>query len=233
MPLRDTLLNLAITAVLVLMVVLGGILLKESRPAPPAAVAVRTAGIPGETLPDEGLRPKAVTEDFQIFPRTELVESRANEADTLRIRIGPEEHVFVLYFVDALEAGMTHPQRVADQARYFGHTTEQAVTATGTEAAAYVAELLKTRPFEILTRWERVPNTLRYYALVRYVREDGQRVYLTDLLLRKGYARLDGVTTPLPGDPRDLPTYLAELMELGRKAREEKLGVWAKAAPQP
>lgn len=228
MPIRDTLLNLAITAVLVLMVVLGGILLKESRPAPRPAVPVKVAGVPGETLPDEGGRPNEVADKFLIFPRAALIESRANEADTLRIRIGNEEHIFVLYFVDALEASMNHPQRVAEQARYFGRTNEKIITSTGAEAAAYVAELLKTRPFEVITRWERVPNTLRYYALIRFLREDGQRVYLMDLLLRKGYARLDGVDTALPGDSRDLPTYLAELMELCRKAREERQGVWAK-----
>ncbi len=228
MPFRDTLLNLAITAVLVLMVVLGGILLRDSRPSPAAALPVKVAGVPGETLPDEGGSPKAVEETFKIFPRATLVESRANEADTLRIRIGNDEHIFVLYFVDALEASMNHPQRVADQARYFGRTNEKVITSTGAEAAAYVAELLKTHPFEVLTRWERVPNTLRYYALIRYLREDGRHVYLMDLLLRKGYARLDGVDTLLPADNRDLPTYLAELMELSRKAREEKQGVWAK-----
>ncbi|SKA84243.1 hypothetical protein SAMN02745166_00995 [Prosthecobacter debontii] len=230
MSLRDTLLNLAITAVLVLIVVLGGILLKESRSAPARAMPVKVAGVPGETLPDEGGAPNPVEEKFLIFPKASLVESRANEADTLRIRIGNDEYIFVLYFVDALEATMTHPQRVAEQARYFGHTTEKVITSTGEEAAAYVTELLKTRPFEVLTRWERVPNTLRYYALIRFLREDGHRVYLMDLLLRKGYARLDGVDTALPGDSRDLPTYLAELMALGRRAREEKEGVWEKVA---
>jgi endonuclease YncB( thermonuclease family) len=230
MPLRDTLLNLAITAVLVLIVVLGGILLKESRPAPPAAVPVKLAGVPGESLPSEGGWPKEVEEKFLIFPRPTLVESRANEADTLRIRLGNDEHIFVLYFVDALEASMNHPQKVAEQARYFGRTNERVITSTGVEAAAYVTELLKTHPFEVITRWERVPNTLRYYALIRYVREDGQRVYLMDLLLRKGYAWLNSVDTPLPGDTRDLPTYYAELKSLARKAREEKQGVWAKIA---
>lgn len=228
MPFRETLLNLAITAVLVLIVVLGGILLKESRPAPASAVPVKRAGVPGATLPDENGDLKAVEEKFLIFPRATLVESRANEADTLRVRIGNEEHIFVLYFVDALEASMNHPQRVADQARYFGRTTDQVITTTGAEAAAYVTELLKTRPFDVITRWERVPNTMRYYALIRFLREDGNWVYLTDLLLRKGYARLDGVETQLPGDTRDLPTYIAELMSLSRKAREGKQGVWAK-----
>lgn len=231
MPLRDTLLNLAITAVLVLIVVLGGMLLKESRSTAPAAVPVKMAGVPGETLPDEGVRPRDIEEKFVIFPRATLVENRANEADTLRIRVGNDEFIFVLYFVDALEASMDHPQRVAEQARYFGRTNEKVIVSMGAEAAHYVAELLKSHPFELLTRWERVPNTLRYYALIRFQRPDGQRVYLMDLLLRKGYARLDGVDTFLPGDTRDLPTYLAELMALTRKAREEKQGIWGKVKP--
>ncbi len=201
MPLRDTLLNLAITAVLVLIVVLGGILLKESRPSPPNAVPVKRALVPGE---DDA---RDVVEKFLIFPRATLVETRANEADTLRIRIGNDEHTFVLYFVDALEATMTHPQLVADQVRYFKHTDEKVITRAGTEAAAYVTELLKTHPFEVITRWERVPNTLRYYALIRFLREDGQRVYLMDLLLRKGYARLDGVETHQHGVAENRDRY--------------------------
>jgi hypothetical protein len=40
MPLRDTLLNLAITCVLVLIIVLVAILLKESRPDPLPALPV-------------------------------------------------------------------------------------------------------------------------------------------------------------------------------------------------
>lgn len=233
MPIRDTLLNLAIAAVLVLIVVLGGILLKESRPAPAAAVPVRMAGVPGESLPREGGRPRPVTDAFQIFssPEVTLVESRANEADTLRLRIGAEEIVFVLYFVDALEASMTHPQRVADQARYFGRTQEKNIVSVGGEAAAHVAELLKTRPFEVMTRWERVPNTLRYYALIRFKQADGRSDYLMSHLLRQGYARLGGVETPLPDDPRDLPSILVDLVALSRQARERRQGIWALAAP--
>lgn len=227
MEFRETLLNLAITAALVLVVVLGGILIKESRGPVKPAVPVKVAGLPGQTLPDEGGVPKDVADRFLVFPNPLLVESRANEADTLRIRSGKEEHIFVLYFVDALEATMNHPQRVAEQGRYFNNATNKMITDTGAEAAAYVADLLKKNHFNVFTRWERVPNTVRYYAIV-YVEQPGGPVRLADLLMRKGYARVQGVTTELPGGRPDVPGYLAELQSLARKARDTKSGIWAR-----
>ena len=44
--------------------------------------------------------------------------------------------------------------------------------------------------------------------------------------MQKGYARIHGVTTPLPNDARDLITYLNELKRLGQSARAAKAGVW-------
>jgi endonuclease YncB( thermonuclease family) len=226
MPFRETLLNLAITAVLVLIVVLAGILLKESRPGPVAAIPVHVADV----SKGGGGAAKEVTEKFEIFPHPEFVPSRANEADTLRVRIKGEEYVFVLYFVDALEASMNHPQTVADQGRYFGNATDKTVTDVGAEAAAYVTELLKTHRFNVLTRWERVSNTVRYFALIVVELEPGKPVYLADLLMKKGYARVGGINTELPADARDSSTYLAELQSLARKARETKAGIWAKVS---
>ena len=224
MPFRETLLNLAITAVLVLIVVLAGVLLKESRPKPARAVPVPVAGVSGGA---DGTG-KAVTGTFQVFPRAELVESRANEADTLRIRINGEEHIFVLYFVDALEATMNHPQLVAKQGRYFGNASDKVITDTGAEAAAYVTDLLKTKPFSVLTRWERVPNTSRYYALIIVEVNPGKPVYLADLLMNEGLAWLYGVETELPDDKRDSISYGLELQSLASRARQNRAGVWAK-----
>jgi len=231
MSLRETIFTLAIASAVVLGVVVVGLIARGPRKEPVQAIPVKVAGIPGQTLPDEGGRPKEVSEQFQIFPRPELVESRANEADTLRVRSGQEEHIFVLYFVDALETTENHPQRVAEQARYFMVKDVETITRTGREAAAFVADVLKRKPFNVLTRWERVPNTLRYYAIIVVEGDDGRPVYLADLLMRRGYARVSGVDTFLPGDARDVPTYMAELQSLARKARETKSGIWGKAGP--
>ena len=225
MPLRDTLLNLAITCVLVLIVVLVAILLKESRPAPAAAVPVGVAQVPPGQNVDVG---RAPLPEFKVFPKAKFIESRTNEADTLRFKVSDteDEHVFVLYFVDALDASSTHPQRVQEQARYFG-VSSQRVIEEGQRAAAYVTKLLKEHPCSVMTRWEEVPGLSRYYALVLVEISAGKWVYLADLLVQQGYARVAGVTTSLPSDSRSMNDYALELQTLRKQAEQRKAGIWA------
>jgi endonuclease YncB( thermonuclease family) len=233
MPFRTVIFNLAITAALLLVIVLGGILLRERRAVALAqALKIPVAAASGLTTPDEGGAPKAVEATFRILPSPVLVESRANEGDTLRIRYGNEEHIFVLYFVDAIETSMNHPQRVADQGRWFGGAPDKTLLEVGNEAAAYVTQLLKTHHFKVLTRWERVPNTVRYYAVIQVQQPDGP-VYLADLLIRKGFARVVGLMTELPEERKNQPTYLAELKSLDETARKTKSGIWAKISKIP
>jgi len=226
-------LNLAITAMVLVVTVLSGILLRECRAKKvPPAVKVAVAGVPGQTTPDEGGVPKIVEDDFRILPKPALVESRANEGDTLRIRYGTEEHIFVLYFVDALETTINHPQRVAEQGRWFGGVADKQILEVGNEAALFVTQLLKSNHFNVLTRWERVPNTVRYYAVIQ-VEQPGGPVYLADLLIRKGFARVEGIQTQLPDKGWDLPNYLSGLKVLDYKSRTAKAGIWSKAPKIP
>jgi endonuclease YncB( thermonuclease family) len=225
MPLRDTLLNLAITCVLVLIIVLVAVLLKESRPDPLPALPVGVAQLPpGQSL-ENG--PAALPE-FKVFPKARFIESRTNEADTLRIKVSDteEEQVFVLYFVDALDASWTHPQRVQEQARYFGVSGEKVVS-EGLKATQYVTQLLKDRPFSVMTRWEQVPERSRFYALILVEHTPGSWVYLADLLVQQGFARVAGVTTSLPSDARSLNDYALELQALRKQAEQRKAGIWA------
>lgn len=227
MRFRESLLNLAITCVVVLIVALAAVLLKESRGKPPAAIPITVYGNP---VVDNGVAPaRSVSERFLAFSNVVFVDSRANEGDTIRLRLGDEENVFVLYFVDALEATGSSPQLIADQARWFGGVSQQTVVDYGVEAAGYVASLLKTKPFSLLTRWERVPNSTRYYAMIVVETEPGNRVYLADLLLAKGYGRIHGVMTAMPEGAKPVEDYLQEAKSLAQKAMERRLGVWAKA----
>ena len=166
-------------------------------------------------------------EKFQILRSPTLVESSANEADTLRIRYGSEEYVFVLYYVDALETSMNHPQKVAEQGRWF-QVSQKDIVDTGRDAALYVSQLLKDNYFNVLTRWERVPNTIRYYALIKVQLAQGP-VDLADLLIQHGYARVGSLMTELPNDRRDQASYLAELKTLDQKARQAKSGIWSRS----
>lgn len=224
MPFRETLLNLAITAVLVLIITLVAILLKESRPVPVAAIPIGKAAAPTASPLENGLPPPKA--EFEVFPKAKLVESKNNEADTLRIKVDDfhDEVVFTLYFVDAPDASLTHPQLVQDQSRYF-QLSQDLVQKMGAEAAAYVTGLLKTKPFTLLTRWEPVPDRSRYYALILVETEKG-KVYLADLLMQKGYGRLAGISCDLPGGVKGADDYGLYLHKLSKQAREAKIGVW-------
>lgn len=228
MKLRDLLINLAITAGVVLVIVLFAVVLKSKRPNLPKSVG---GPLGGEV--ERGLAAKPVSAVFQVVPGAVLVETRANEADTLRMKVGDEEHIFVLYFVDALEASDTHPQRIHDQAKWFGldETGHGVIIETGLEALAYVGRLLTTSRFSVITRWERVPNTIRYYALISVEHQPGKApVWLADLLIGEGYGRVHGLTTPFPAasDSRTIPEYLQDLKRLSQDARRRKAGIWGK-----
>lgn len=228
MKLRDLLINLAITAGVVLVIVLFAVVLKSKRPHLPRSDAGRLA-----MDVEQGLAVKPVSAVFQVVPGAVLVETRANEADTLRMKVGDEEHVFVLYFVDALEGSSTHPQRIHDQAKWFGLTEagHGVIVETGQEALAYVRRLLATCRYTVITRWERVPNTVRYYALISVEHQPGKPpVWLGDLLIGEGYGRVHGLTTPFPAasDGRTIPEYLQDLKRLSQDARRRKAGIWGK-----
>lgn len=225
MTLRETLSTLAITTVVVLLVVVAGLLFRDSRRGVVPAIPVGMAEVADEPV----ARPRDSVPNFVTLEGARLVDSRANEADTLRVSHDGEEHLFVLYFVDALETGLGHPSRVEEQRRYFGVADAQTITGFGREAAEHVADLLKRRSFRVLTRWERVEGTLRYYALILVEGDDGRPEHLAERLLRLGYARVGGMDTFLPDDPRDVPTYSTELLALAREARTQKRGIWAQS----
>lgn len=229
MPFRETLLNLAITFVLVLILVLVALLLKQSKTVP-VAMPVGKAHTTEQAVKNTAASKPVNTglPEFKVFPKAKLIDSKNNEADTLRIlpAEGEEEGVFTLYFVDAPDMTLTHPQRVQEQARYF-EASQEGVMKTGVEATAYVTQLLKERPFMLLTRWEPVPDRTRHYALI-LVQVGNERIYLADLLMTKGYARLAGLTCELPGEVKGIDDYGAHLFDLGKKAREKKIGVWGR-----
>jgi endonuclease YncB( thermonuclease family) len=231
MQLRQALINLAITCALVLLVVLIALFLRSRQPPPvavPIAKATQVQGTQTASSVDTKHKARPVAARFLTFPNPELADTGTLEADTLQFRLSDGQPVFSLYFVDALEAAVQSSGQIADQARYFGKASPEAIVETGKEALAYVTSLLKTKTFHLLTRWERSPSTERYYALILVEYEKGRWTYLSDLLVRQGFARVSGVTTPLPDDKRSLDTYLNELKNHAKYAREKRLGIWAK-----
>jgi endonuclease YncB( thermonuclease family) len=227
MPFRETLLNLAITCVLVLIVTLVAILLRQGRPVP-KAIPIAAAKTTDAPATGPAVAPAAVAE-FEVFPKARLIESKNNEADTLRIKPSAdrEETIFRLYFVDALETTLSSPQTVQEQARWF-LTTQEKVLKSGAEATAYVTELLQKHPFMLYTRWEGVPNSSRYYAMIKVALKPGEYTHLADLLMRQGYAHVNGLKCELPDGVDNVDDYAIYLNDLGKKARAEKAGIWGR-----
>lgn len=226
MPFRELLLNLAITFVLVLIITLVAILLRKENRAVPAAIPIAKATATAPAVTNSSIPPPKA--EFEVFPKAKFIVSKNNEGDTLRIKPDDfhEEAVFSLYFVDAAENSLTHPQRVQEQARYFD-ASQEGVLKTGAEATAYVSELLKDRPFVLMTRWEPVPDRSRYYALI-LVQNGNEKSYLADLLMMRGYARLGTVTCDLPGGVQGADDYGRYLLNLGIAARETNRGAFGR-----
>lgn len=156
-------------------------------------------------------------------------KNEANDGDSFHARRNSSEYLFRLYYVDTPETDLRYPDRVKEQAEYFGVTPEQAVEGAK-EAAAYVAKLLKDKNLTVYTRYadaRGASSIKRYFAMVKI----GER-WLSELLIEQGYARVYGVGTELP-DGTDEKTYWSRLHKLEKEAKENNRGLWGTASGKP
>ncbi|TLD69796.1 hypothetical protein FEM03_15845 [Phragmitibacter flavus] len=166
--------------------------------------------------------------DWWVLPNPELVVSRANEADTMRIRSGVKEDVFVLYFVDATETSPTRLQRLREQSTYYHQAHPDQLLATGQDALKFVTQLLSDYPFTVYTKWGRVPDSERFYAIVRIEMIPGKTYDLGELLISHGYASPTGQQTgTLPSNMPALNQYLKNLSRALSSAKADQSGAWA------
>ncbi len=229
---RQSFINLTITVAIIATVAVGALVFRNRHPhlvqvkhEPAANNAAKTAAA-DSTAPKVVERP--VEKSFLTFPKAKLVDVPANQADTLRIHLPDGDHVFAHYFVHALDNSAEHLDRVHETAVFFGRVSNDAVITTGREAMAYVTDLLKNHQFMVLTRWERAPEAGAYYGLIWVEYEKDKWKYLSELLVRHGYARIAGVTTPLPNTKVNEDDYIQLLQSAAKYARQNKLGIWAK-----
>ena len=128
--------------------------------------------------------------------------------------------IFRLYFVDTPEEERVYADRMAEQAAYFGISSNVAAE-VGHEASEFTKRAL-AKPFTIQTRWRLAlgRSTLpRYYAVV--LTADGHD--LNELLVSAGLARIYGTRTSLPNG-RDSRAYLARLHKLEMQAKAARHG---------
>ncbi len=155
----------------------------------------------------------------------QLEENDSNDGDSFHVRVRSEEYILRLYFVDAPETDSDFPERVAEQAKYFGITSAQSVE-LGEIARKFAQEKL-ARPFIVHTRKQNAmgrSNTPRYYALVETAEGD-----LGEMLVANGLARVHGVGASSPGRSESAEEK-QKLTRLEQTARRKKVGGWGAKA---
>jgi len=155
-----------------------------------------------------------------------IVESFGNDGDSFHIKHGSKEYVFRLCYADCPESSMSYPERVHEQAEWWGITDEDVVRA-GNDAKKFTMKLLDGRDFTVYTKFTdaRGRSKLgREFAMIKV----GDK-WLCERLVAAGLARSYGytVTTPDGISRRDFRRRL-DALELEAKAAGR--GAWGYAA---
>lgn len=96
------------------------------------------------------------------------VANEWNDGDSFHVATPHGERIFQLYFVDTPESEDSFPERVVEQAAYFGITSDQSID-MGKKAAEFTKSFMNST-FTVWTKWHdaRGRSKLeRFYALVR------------------------------------------------------------------
>ncbi len=149
------------------------------------------------------------------------VANDANDGDSFHVRCGRKNYLFRLYFVDAPETDLGFPERVGEQAKYFGDTAPQMLQ-VGAAAKDFVRAQL-SHPFIVRTCMQDAlgrSKMERFYAFVEIDHGD-----LGERLVANGLARVHGTGTQPPG-MSGAETEWRKLDQLERTAKEQKVGAW-------
>ncbi len=155
-----------------------------------------------------------------------LVENPSNDGDSFHVKVGTRTYIFRLLFVDCPETDRSVPERVAEQAAYFGITEEQSVK-VGKEAQRFTRDLLKDE-FTVFTQFEDALGRSakdRDYAMVKVGDLD-----LGVALVSNGLARIYG-RQEVPDDGPSETTVRFRLKSAENDARKNRRGAWGLATP--
>ena len=150
-----------------------------------------------------------------------LIPNKSNDGDSFHVRANDTEYLVRLYFVDAPETASVGPERLIDQAEYFGLSVPQAIE-IGRNAKRFVDAKL-SEPFTVVTRLAAGlgrSNVRRIYGFVRTKEGD-----LGEQLIANGLARIHGITAALPGGVTSVDER-EKLAHLETEAKRRKIGGW-------
>lgn len=173
----------------------------------------------------------AISGKWQEFDNCRLIKGRNNDGDSFHVRYDGKEGEFRLYFVDSPESayktyrgGANNGERLDEQGKYFDGLNREQAAAIGKEAKKFALDLLGQKPFTLRTKWENVYGPDRKYCLV-VVELEGHEVYLHELLVAKGLARIHTRGADLPGG-RPYRSQKDFLRKWESAVKKEGYGAW-------
>jgi endonuclease YncB( thermonuclease family) len=132
--------------------------------------------------------------------------------------------------VDAAEVFASRPRHLKEQSNFFQNLPTDTVLSIGASALDFVTTLLSNHNFKVYTKWERVPESERYYGFITVEMEQGEHFDLGEVLVSKGYAspmgrQISGLPAPLLKSEK----YVNQLGKAMAQAKAGHVGAWAKA----
>jgi len=106
--------------------------------------------------------------EWVVLENCRLIMNPANDGDSFHASAGDKEYLFRLYLVDAPETDAVTPERLIEQAKYFGITVPQAIE-VGETAKAFTRQKL-SQPFTVFTHMADAMGRSRmerFYAFVQ------------------------------------------------------------------
>ena len=172
-----------------------------------------------------GVLPARAEKKWRLKENCTLIENEANDGDSFHIKVAKRHYIFRLLWVDAPETDNRYPERVAEQAAYFGITPEQAIQ-VGKEARKFSLNFLST-PFTVHTQFDDAMGASakdRDYAVIQ-----SGSTYLMEALVSNGLARIHGFQE-MPEDGPSVNLMRGRLKGLENDAQKNRRGAWGLSA---
>lgn len=165
-------------------------------------------------------------DEWEILEGCRLVDSFLNDGDSFLIEHKGDRFVARMYFVDTAEVSMSYPDRVQDQAEYFGIDAEEALE-LGKVGTEFAKDFLRGRFTVYTCRQKGGGRGLRYLCLIE---KDGQD--FGEALVRNGLARVYGYPTPSrPPGGVTASTTRGRLKTHENDAKRDRVGGWGSLKP--
>ena len=166
--------------------------------------------------------PPCLADKWRTFENCTLIPNESNDGDSFHVKVKRREYIFRLYFTDAPETDMSFPDRVAEQADYWG-ISQKAAVRLGHQAANFTRKFLADG-FTVCTKMDDArgrSDKERFYAMITV----GEKT-LPEELVRNGLARVFGQDTDLP-DGTKSTTFWWRLKTAEREAKKNRLGAFS------